>query len=108
MMTTDDYSTKINTEVLTGKLNASIAAVLIAVSANTAAQVVYPNADARKAKTDSNISLEMCATIAFRKNNEKVCDLLETSLKPQVSGRPASPRSSVPTTSPNYGARATP
>ena len=52
--------------------------------------------------TDTKVTLDMCATIAFRKNNEKVCNELEVSAKPQATTRGTN-LSTVPTTSPNYG-----
>ena len=51
---------------------------------------------------DVKITQDMCATIAFRKNNEKICNELEASVKPRATVRGSNP-SSVPTTSPNYG-----
>lgn len=50
---------------------------------------------------DTAVSLEKCATTAFRNKNEAACNALEGSAKPQATGRSWNP-SSVPTTSPNY------
>jgi len=50
---------------------------------------------------DKAVSLEKCATGAFRKKNEGACNELESSAKPQATRRSWNP-GSVPSTSPNY------
>ena len=49
--------------------------------------------------------MEMCATSAFRKKNEKQCEVLELSVAPTTSKRAGVPPLSIPSTSPNYGKR---
>lgn len=90
-------SKEFNPAAYANKRNASVALVAIAVCVCASAQTSPTSTGSSK------VTLEMCATTAFRNKNEKVCDALEASVMPKASSRDLSPSLSVPTTSPNYG-----
>jgi len=64
------------------------------------------NAQERAAATNvevGRVTLEMCATSAFRDKNERRCNEIELAASPKVSQYSNAPSSGgVPTTSPNY------
>ena len=64
------------------------------------------NAQERAAATNvevGRVTLDMCATLAFRNKNERMCNQIELGASPKMSQYTNTPSlGGVPTTSPNY------
>jgi hypothetical protein len=90
-------------------VSASLIAIAVSAVAMQAGAQTRPAPEfvpAAKIKTGAAATLEMCATLAYRKKNEMSCSSAEQSVKLQASNSSrasAPPSTSIPSTSPNYG-----